>query len=95
MQFIDLRKQVVRSSEGLGGFDSGLSINIGNTTTNPSYHPHKIAFLCGVGLRRKVCQPISDISSLTPQVNNVLEVGQAFLLALLPSGRNPTLGTRA
>ena len=41
MQFIDLRKQVVRSSEGLGGFDSGLSINIGNTTTNPSYHPPK------------------------------------------------------
>ena len=33
MQFIDLRKQVVRPSEGLGGFDSGLSINIGNTTT--------------------------------------------------------------
>jgi hypothetical protein len=85
MQFIDLRKQVVRSSEGLGGFDSGLSINFDNTTTNPSYHPPKLAFLCGVGLRRKVCQPISDISSLTPQVNNVLEVGQAFLLALFPS----------
>jgi hypothetical protein len=85
MQVIHLRKQIVRSSEGLGGFDSGLSINIGKTTTNPSYHPPKIAFLCGVGLRRKACQPISDISSLTPQVNYVLEVGQAFLLALFPS----------
>ena len=85
MQFIHPREQAVRSSEGLSGFDSGLSINIGKTTANPSYHPSKIAFLCGVGLRGKVCQPISDISSLTPQVNNVLEVGQAFLLALFPS----------
>jgi len=64
MQIIHLRKQIVRSSEGLSGFDSGLSINIGKTTTNPSYHAPKIAFLCGVGLSPSYSSHPARVASL-------------------------------